>query len=234
MKMARTFVMLLIGSGLTASVGFAGSIVSLTFEGLAHGQIVSMVDGIGISAHNNSGPDIAAIFDSLQTGTRDPDLEYHGSWSGGNLETTELGNLLFISENSRETGGILDNPDDEGDRPAGFLQFVFPDPINLFGFDLVDVESIAAGEEPGRLEFFDGAALVHTVSFMDFGSDIAYGNNTANRVHAFDVPSSTRVRIQLGGSGAVDNITYSTPEPGTVLLIGLGLAAVAVLRRRRC
>ena len=43
------------------------------------------------------------------------------------------------------------------------------------------------------------------------------------------------MRIDLGGSGAIDNVTYAlpTPEPTTATLLALGLTGLGVAGRRR-
>ena len=229
-----------------------GNAIALTadFESLLHGEVVSgQIAGVTIDALNpNRSFDYAVAFDSTQTNTADADLESNPQgpayWSGGNLVDTELGIMLIIQEN--DTGcavGICSNPDDEGRRPAGDLGFSFEVPVLDFGFDLVDIESIAA--ESGYLEFFQGqsSAIVQLMDFLELGNDrydssIVLGNNTANRYAAITAASVglenfDRVVLHLGGSGAIDNIQATlVPEPSTALLMALGLCGLALRRRR--
>ena len=230
-----------------------GNAIALTadFESLLHGEVVSgQIAGVTIDALNpNRSFDYAVAFDSTQTNTADADLESNPQgpayWSGGNLVDTELGIMLIIQEN--DTGcavGICSNPDDEGRRPAGDLGFSFEVPVLDFGFDLVDIESIAA--ESGYLEFFQGqsSAIVQLMDFLELGNDrydssIVLGNNTANRYAAITAASVglenfDRVVLHLGGSGAIDNIQATlVPEPSTALLLSLGLVGLAARRRSR-
>ncbi len=221
----------------------ASSAGTITFDSFTNGEIITSANGVGISALNlGDGPDIAAIFDAA-SGLPSADSDLLQPFSVGNTAlNTPLGNMLVIAEHPEETGGILDSPDDEGSRPAGILTLTFPDPITMFGLHLVDIESSTA--EAGSLQFFDGGLTPFlTVSFMDiedpvdpmdpFGNAAIYGNNSINLIQPFAVANATKVEIHLGGSGAVDNIFYAVPEPGTLFLIGLGVAVGGRARRRQ-
>ncbi len=219
----------------------AASGVTVTFSGLAHGEIITnQFDGIGltITADNpNRAFDIAAIFDSTETGTSDPDLE-GPPWAGGNLPSDlVLENLLILAENNVGAGdGILDDPNDEASNPAGDLIFDFATPQTEFGFDLVDVDGMV--QEDGRVSFFLDGGLVGVVEFSDltdngsifFDPTIQFGNNTINRLGPFALGAFDRAVITLGGSGAVDNVNF-IPSPGAAALLALG--AGAAIRRRR-
>lgn len=229
--------------------------VVLSFDDISavHGTIVDGdYAGVMISARNASGngPNLAVAFNSQFGGsTTDSDL-LGPTWRGGNLAPdTVLGNLLIIQEaGSGQTGDVINTPDDEGARPAGYLQFKFDDPIGSFGFDLVDVEGTNSGEEPGRVEFFSGDFLVETVLFSALLDETLFGNNSANRVDPINVINANfpidLVRIQLGGSGAVDNIRYTplddpgpigeVPESATIWMwVILAFASLVVLMQRK-
>ena len=226
----------------------------ITFDGLVHGELVTtQIDGITISAINFSfgigqptdHPNLAIGFDTGLTGTRDPDLE-GPSWDGGNLTpdellNLELGTVIIIAENSVGIGdGIADFPDDEGNRPAGMLIFDLDNPVNAVGFDLIDIEGIDTGQEPGHfVTFYLDGTVIDSIAFADFldggayDQDAEFGNNTVNRIAPiggfglFD-----RIEITLGGSGAVDNLVL-LPAPGVLGLVGLGLGFLALARPRK-
>lgn len=224
--------------------GIAGGDV-ITFDdvGLVHGEIVTtQIPGLTISAINLSGPDIAAVFDTGVTGSRDDDLE-GPPWSGGNLpglDSLELGNVLFIAENDIDVDedDVLDFPDDEGGRPAGDLIFKLSSTRSSFGFDLIDVEGVGIGDEPGQFAtFFMGGAPVSTILFEDFllggahDQGAIFGNNTVNRIAPINVGPYDEIVVRLGGSGALDNLVL-LPAPGALALMGLGLGLLSLSRRR--
>ena len=216
-------------------VGALGAVAAqadtIDFSSLSHGDIVNtQFTGVEISVVNvGGGPDLGVIFDSTLLGTADSDLE--DPWTGGNLaSTTVLGNILIIQEHGVDIGGVISTtPDDEGSRAAGSIHFDFDHAIDSFGFDLIDVEGPAEiGNDSGYFAtFFDmnGAELAR-VGFGDFvdagsaffDSTVAYGNNSANRISpitatALGIGAFGSVEINLGGSAAVDNITYTTVVP---------------------
>ena len=230
-----------------AALWMAGSAraapITLTFDDAAfvHGTIVNtQYAGVTISALNTGGgPDLAVAFDSDLSGTRDTDREFGSGWSAGTLTGTRLGNLLIIQENPNGCliDGICDAPDDEGSRPAGSLIFDFDVAVTSFGFDLVDVESLAT--ENGSITFFDGASSL-TVQMNSFLAALTLGNNSANRIVPFlvgdlaGISQITRVEMNFAGSAGVDNVTFEpVPEPSSLALLGLGIGVFGVRTRSR-
>ncbi len=254
----NVFLALCVASLILLSAGFAAPArgVTIDFEGLDHGEILSGDLSLGpggviqsiTTVNLGGGPDIAIIFDSTERGTVDGDLEGPndsggGSWDGGNLAPdTYLGNLLIISEDARDDNddGRIDDPDDEGSKPAGYIHIVFDQAYTDFGFDLVDIEDNL--ETMGSIEFFFDDESVGEIDFEDLASlqpDISFGNNTANRIQLFNTMDTLQVDafqsviFRFGGSGALTNIALEPiPEPGTAMLLGLGLVAMAGNRAR--
>jgi len=241
----QRFTTLLTATAALATAGAAHASL-ITFEEYQHGEIVSGVSGltgVTVTAVNpNRSHDLAIIFDSRLTDTADPDLE--APWNMGNIDPdTVLGNLLIIAENDVDSDGdgFIDSPDDEGSRPAGSLSFSFDTAITEFGMDLVDVEGVNA--ENGSLDFYLDDALLASVSFDEFitlGSmfydpTIEFGNNSANRIAPItaamiNADAFNGVRVNMGGSGALDNIAYRVPAPGAAVAL---LGGFFVRRRRR-
>jgi hypothetical protein len=220
------------------------------FDSVVHGQvIVDQLDGISVTARNpNRDFDIAAAFATHASGTSDIDLEANLSggdfWSDGNLAGVDLGGILILQENEDECStGVCDDPDDEGERRAGEIDIVLSSSVLDFGFDLVDVESIAAEAAFIRLYQGDDFETVALMDYLDAGSDrydptIVLGNHTANRYTAITAASLgfeqiDRVVFELGGSGGIDNLRgTAVPEPASGVLVGLGLGALTLGRRR--
>jgi hypothetical protein len=220
------------------------------FDSIVHGQvIVDQLDGISVTAKNaNRDFDIAAAFDTQESDTSDVDLEANLSggdfWSAGNLADVDLGGILILQENDDECStGVCEDPDDEGKRRAGEIDIVLSSAVLDFGFDLVDVESISAEAAFIRLYQGDVFETVALMDYLDAGSDrydttIVLGNHTANRYGAITAESLgleqiDRVVFELGGSGGIDNLTGTeVPEPASGVLVGLGLVAFTLGRRR--
>ena len=193
--------------------------------------------GLTISTENfRSGhPDIGIIFDSSNPTGDDWDLETPSTPNNGNRWYESLGNFLIIAEDDvdNDNDGFIDDPDDEGRRPAGEFTFDFQPAIESFGFYLVDVENVEAGGGYFA-SFLSNGTEVYNRTFsslagLDRGSGlVVFGDNTINRIDAFNAYELgtapwDQVIIRLGGSGAVDNIQFSyVPEPSTFALFGLG------------
>ncbi len=234
-------------AGLAVSTAATAEPIQTSFEALVHGEIITnqFADvGMSIEAENFQFAGAKPIaFDSNQLGTSDPDLQ-GPPWSKGNLDpTTNLGNLIIIPENMVDANGdgIVDDPDDEGARPAGDLKFTFSDVMTGFGFDIVDMEGPV--RELTTIEFLLFGSSVATVDFNDFvtpGSTfydptVKFGNNSANRISvmtadALGIDGFTSVVIHVGGSAAYDNIVV-VPAPASACVLALG--GVLAQRRRR-
>jgi len=96
------------------------------------------------------------------------------------------------------------------------------------------------GGEDGVIRFFnlvDGEVdvLVAEYTFGELAMlhpDVEFGNNTANRIDFGEIGDFNAIEIELGGSGAIDNLVV-VPEPTTAALLSLGLAGLGVAGRRR-
>lgn len=234
-------------AGLVLATSATAEPILSTFEALAHGEIITnqfAEVGMTIEALNFISPDAKPVaFDSNATGTSDPDLQ-GPPWSKGNLAPgTNLGMVIIIPENMVDANndGIIDDPDDEGARPAGELRFTFQDVMTGFGFDVVDMEGPV--REASSIEFLLFGDSVASVDFNDFvtpGSDfydptVRFGDRSANRItpitaQQLGIEGFTSVVLHIGGSSAYDNIVVVPAPAASALLAGAGLLT---LRRRR-
>lgn len=135
-------------------------------------------------------------------------------------------------------GGAGYDPDDEGSRPAGTITLDFGRLLSGgfgFGFDLLDVEGALEFPSGFVATFFNGGTQIQQTNFADLAG-MTWGNNSLNRVAPSQFASAQdfdRVRISLGGSGAIDNLVFgAVPEPSTVLLLCTGFVGLVAFRRR--
>ena len=243
-------------------------IIHEDFNSLSHGQIVGnefASPSYGFSVVGNNyydHRDWVVGFDTNRRWTRDSDLE--DPFDMGNVKTETFHEALVLQERGvgrdDNHNGFLDNAndaDDEGRRPAGWIKFNFNEDITQFGLDLLDVEG---DMEQFKLKFFKDGVQLASVSFSEFvnntsglfyDSTIEFGNNSANRIMPITadllstftgttIDNFDAVKVKLGGSGAIDNLKFGTPdsipavpEPNTFMIWVSGLGVAMVVRRRR-
>lgn len=245
----RMFAMAAVGG---IAVSSATHAANLDFNTLPKGTIVEgqlASSGVTITARLNPLlPQSPIIFDSHSRNTPDPDLE-GDTWSKGNLApVTNLDNFLVLPQNviDKNGDGRVDNPDDNGDQPAGSIIFDFGTRLTSLGFDLVDIDGPKEfSSTAGYVAFFSGNTELKRVGWGElinpsspfYDPTIKYADHSANRVQPFTTVSLgigtfDRVEFNLNGSGAIDNVNFKeVPEPATGIAV-LGLAA-GLLRRRR-
>jgi len=224
------------------SPGQALAITTITFDSFSLGQIIDNdIPGILVTADNpnrNLNPDIAIIFDSNMKTGNDADLtgpgcpvnppDCDGDWDGGNLfpSQPDLEKMLILAQDDTDVLapiGDIDDPNDEGNRPAGSITFEFLSGVEIceWGFDLIDVEGPEESDDGFVATFMMSGMMVDQVGFNDFlpgGSHqvnvpgpVVFGNNHANRIPPFALAAlADEVKIELGGSTALDNIKFET------------------------
>jgi hypothetical protein len=226
-----------------AMVAVQAQALTLDFEEFTHGQVVSTPDlanykGFVIAVENFQAghPDLGVVFDSEdEVNTADPDLERGAGWAAGNLAPgSVLGNLLIIQENAVGCGdGVCGDPDDEARRQAGTITLSLSPsstPFNSFEFDLIDLDETTA--ENGSIEFLIDGTQTALFDFDEF-TGVTWGDNSANHIDLGKVGAYDEIVITMGGSGGVDNLLMSVPEPDTLALTTLGLTALTFAGRRR-
>jgi hypothetical protein len=174
----------------------------------------------------------------------------------GDPLTNEIPNLIFSGAILALEGGVTFayNPGDEilsgepaggffvtdalgaGDDPLdipGPVEIAFSVPMQDVSFQILDLDG-----ESVTAEAFDGSnVLLETIEAMWPGT-----GDLNRQALLFAFASSGIERLELtviglpelperGGWG-LDNLAYNIPEPSTSLLLGLGVAGLAVMRRR--
>jgi len=229
----RTTTSLLTAAALSLSLGLTGSAsaLSIDFDLDAQGNPIlagQHIDdeyadwGVQISAVNlRRNHDAAIAFDTLNYTGGDRDLRTDSGRYGLN-NNMERGNVMILAEDivDANNDGYVDDPDDEGRRPAGYFDFMFDTIVHGGAVIMLDIDDRA---EPGSIDFFrDGSMLDYSIDFAGLG------DNSIEIIQfcGFDYD---HMRINLGGSGAVAEVhTTPVPEPVTAVLVPAAIAAVGM------
>lgn len=151
----------------------------IDFNNLATGTVVDnefQSEGVTISAVGGSCK--AMIFDSANPTGGDHDLE-----------TTNLGNVLIISED-----GDSNDPDDNAS--GGTITFDFHELAYINKLTFLDVE------EGASVKFFD--ANGHLIETVHIGAT----DNNGQLIQDFNIDDVARMDVTLNGSGAIDNLVF--------------------------
>lgn len=218
----------------------AGQIIDTEYNSPEWGNLLVSADA------NGQATDFAVLFDSANPTGNDADLATPGSV--GNAAGSSLNNLLIAQT---DEGGLADIGNQINNEPndhanGAFITFTWGVPVFDFNFHFVDMEDSEAGTslihfftEPG--DIIPYASIPFTA--FDGISGVDYGENSVNFFSIADVNSqlggggpfySRKIVFELSASGGIGSIGYTpVPEPGTMLLLGSGLLALAGWARQR-
>ena len=161
---------------------------TLDFEDLSAGDIVNgQYTSDGVTISSTSYHNKPMVFD-----TANPT---GGDWD---LATSNLGNVLIISEDN-------DSNDPDDNACGGTLVFTFDEPATVNSLTVLDIE------EPGYIKLYDADN-----NFLGKVPLPCTGNNGQAEV-TIDYDNVARMEITLGGSGAIDNVSYSIGDPDPIL-----------------
>ena len=228
---------ILLALGASLAFTHVSSAITIDFEDIQAGTIVDdeyNILGATISAFNfSNGLDLAVVFDTNNPTGGDTDLG--GPFTAGpgnNLGSISPGNVLIIQENDNCDDSSCTTPDEEGSRPAGQFVIEFDVAVRLDSIDFFDIELPEAGPTDDNLiSLFDSSG-----SLIDllFHTPETGGDNQWMR-SIFGVEDVSRIEINMGGSGAIDNITYTqtpVPVPGALILFVSALGGFGFMRKR--
>jgi hypothetical protein len=197
-------------------------------------------------------------FDSdLQFGDDDGDGIFRNRVSGQAYDTTGLppefasrtnpGNILILNEYAPTSGNtrIVDGEklfksnriNDEGSRPAGFFEFTFTQAVDLKSIDFFDIEDKKKGLDAAffAIQFFDedGDEISRTrIPTLEDGQWV--------RQQYENVIGIFGIRINLPGSGGIDNLAFKKSVPNAPSEVSapavfslLLLSGIYTVRRKR-
>jgi len=214
----------------------------LSFEGFGIGQIiddeyaVNPPPGTVVGAVNlSAGPNAAIIFDTNMPSATDLDLAAPFDSPNPALPDNYYpGNVLIIQElnDCNFVTGFCTLPDDEGSSPAGEFEFLFNAVVTLESLDFFDIEFNENNNDPdSEIHLFDindneilpGAFYVPNTN----------GDNMWNQLDFGSVAGVKRMVVEMNGSGAIDNLTFSViPLPAAFWLFGSAVGLLGWLRRK--
>ena len=216
----------------------ASQAMTITFDdlGLVHGDVISGVPGVFISAQNFEAPtELAVIFDTDSPADPDNDDDLRATFgnAGGNPDLNP-DNILIVQEArlSRNPNildgcnlGTCDTPNDQG-GDGGQLTFSFNNDYIFESIDIYDIDEPGIGEVRNAVvRIFDNAILQATIPILPTG------DNAARRVDLLNIEGD-RVEVFFDGSGGLDNLTF-IPIPASVWLFGSALFGLSLLVRRQ-
>lgn len=217
----------------------SASAAVLDFEGFDPGRIIDSeyAPDVAITAINfSSGPDVAVIFDTTDSNPAGGDFDLVAPFDSADPDLPDQyfpGNVLIIQERDDcDFGsGFCAVPDDEGSRPAGIIEFVFSQDVILDSLDFFDIEFEENNRSPNsQIHLYD--ALGNEVDRGLWFVPSTGGDNTWTRLDFGGVSGVRRLIIEMGGSGAIDDLSYQVvPAPAAIWLFGSAIALLGWVRR---
>ena len=225
--------------------------VTISAENLS-GPDLAVAFDTGLSG--TADPDLEApFFDFIEDDFTDPGDKTEYSFAGDVRDGTagvsdDPGNVLIIQQDAAGCDAdSCDTPNDEGSRPAGSFTIEWDAPVFLDYIDFFDVE-VAEDDPPNPINLFNSAGdeiFADTFFTPNTGGDFnvdstSYvGDEPSGRTNSWDRvffgnALVAMIKINMGGSGGIDNIAYRTtttvPVPAPATLFAFG--ALVVWRRR--
>lgn len=198
--------------------------------GLSAPASASLISGFGLPGSDPSLAGATVVDFSAQTAGTYTSLAVGGVTFGGGNGTFLVTDNLAGSYNT--TGRNLQNEQNQGS--TSILNFTFASPASAFGFNF------GASNEDWLLEAFDASNNLlesHTLTQTWFSNAGDFFGIAASGIASARATQMTHVNDAGVDWILLDNFSYvagrqSVPEPGSLLLIGLGLAGLSMSRRR--
>lgn len=219
-------------------------VISIDFEGNQTGALVDGQLNPFVSLNTTGGTGEGIIFDTNNPTGGDEDLRLITDLTPNVQFPAPAGNVLIVAENliDADMNGLVDIPDDNGG--GGMFTFDFTQDVVFLGFNAVDFTD---GNGFLTVELFDaggGELFSFTIDdIMRTGVDLVadVGDNVffglfENVFDDYGVDGVRQAKITLGGSGAIDTLTFKlseVPVPAALPLMASALAFGGFASRRR-
>ena len=223
----------------------SATVIVLDFDDKDAGQIVDGQINPFVSLSTTGGTGSSIVFDTRNPTGGDEDLALITNVTPGMGNLSPGGNVLIIAENliDADMNGLVDVPDDNAS--GGTFTFDFAQDVTFFGFNGIDFTD---GRGFLQVDLFDslGASLLSTriddiggfsVDIIAEVGDNAFFGLFANVFGENGIAGVSQAQITLGGSGAIDSLTFhvnEVPIPAALPLMvtALGFGGFASRRRK--
>ena len=231
-----------------ASIAYCGAAaadpVTIDFENVAAGTIIDGPVNPFYSVSTTGGAGVAIAFDTDNPTGGDGDLTPLTDLTPNVSGAAPSGNVLIIAENlfDGNMDGLVDNPDDN--FSGGTITFDFTNDVTFFGFNGIDftdgpgfltVDLFGSADQNIFSFTIDDIARAGVDLVADVGDNVFFG--LFENVFGSDgISGVSAARITLGGSGAIDGLTFhpgEIPVPAALPLMATAIGLGGFLSRRR-